>query len=129
MSINDATEKDWDKLVERYYDNREFPKDVEPECTLIRPEKPPTGNFDWDRYAPSPDPVNNPAHYAVGEVQAIDYIAQQLGTGVKDYLLGNVHKYLHRHRFKGQAVEDLRKARWYLEKLIFEEVQGGMDDE
>ena len=78
-----------------------------------------------DRYAPSPDLVSAPPHYRVGEVEAIDYIAQQLGTGVKDYLLGNVHKYLHRHRFKGQAVEDLRKARWYLEKLIFEEVQGG----
>jgi hypothetical protein len=79
-------------------------------------------------YAPEPDPVNKPQHYRVGEVEAIDYINQQLGSGVKDYLLGNVHKYLHRHRFKGQAVEDLRKARWYLEKLIFEEVQGGMDD-
>lgn len=67
------------------------------------------------------DPVNQPSHYRVGEVEAIDYIAQQLGTGVKDYLLGNVHKYLHRHRFKGQAVEDLRKAEWYLRKLIMEE--------
>lgn len=126
MSIDDATEKDWDEMVERYYDNREFPKDVKPECVLIRPEKPPSGVFNWDPY---PDPVEKPAHYRVGEVEAIDYIHQQLGTGVKDYLLGNVHKYLHRHRFKGQAVEDLRKARWYLEKLIFEEVQGGMNDE
>ena len=67
------------------------------------------------------DPVNRPSHYRVGEVEAIDYIAQQLGVGVKDYLLGNVHKYLHRHRFKGQAVEDLRKAEWYLRKLIMEE--------
>ena len=67
------------------------------------------------------DPVDKPAHYRVGEVEAIDYIHQQLGSGVKDYLLGNVHKYLHRHRFKGQAVEDLRKAEWYLRKLIMEE--------
>ena len=147
MSIDDAKPEDWDKLADRYYDNREFPKDVKPECTLIRGKPPETGKFEWDRYAPSPDdyvdgpfgaihksemtpdPVEKPAHYRVGEVEAIDYIHQQLGTGVKDYLLGNVHKYLHRHRFKGQAVEDLRKARWYLEKLIFEEVQGGMDDE
>ena len=85
---------------------------------------------DWDALKPrevpyAPDPVSAPPHYRVGEVEAIDYIHQQLGAGVKDYLLGNVHKYLHRHRFKGQAVEDLRKARWYLEKLIYEEVQGG----
>ena len=85
---------------------------------------------EWNRAAASlnsPDSVNQPQHYRVGEVEAIDYIAQQLGVGVKDYLLGNVHKYLHRHRFKGQLVSDLRKARWYLDKLIYEEVQGGLD--
>ena len=79
---------------------------------------------EWNKAAASlnkPDPVNKPDHYRVGEVEAIDYIAQQLGTGVKDYLLGNVMKYLHRHRFKGQTVEDLRKAEWYLRKLIMEE--------
>ena len=78
----------------------------------------------WDRASVSldtPDLVEQPPHYRVGEVEAIDYIEQQLGSGVKDYLLGNVHKYLHRHRFKGQAVEDLRKAEWYLRKLIMEE--------
>ena len=92
MSIDDATPEEWDKLRQ-------------PECELTRPE----------------DPVERPPHYRVGEVEAIDYIHQQLGSGVKDYLLGNVHKYLHRHRFKGQAVEDLRKAEWYLRKLIMEE--------
>jgi hypothetical protein len=76
---------------------------------------------EWDHMSGKSDPVNQPSHYRVGEVEAIDYIHQQLGSGVKDYLLGNVHKYLHRHRFKGQAVEDLRKAEWYLRKLIMEE--------
>ena len=105
MSIDNAPPEEWDAIkADRYYDNRD-PKEVP--------------------YAPDPDPVSAPPHYRVGEVEAIDYIHQQLGTGVKDYLLGNVHKYLHRHRFKGQAVEDLRKARWYLERLIYEEVQGG----
>ena len=99
MSINDALPEEWDKARrDRYYDNRPY----EPE-----------------------DAVNSPQHYRVGEVEAIDYIAQQLGMGVKDYLLGNVHKYLHRHRFKGQALEDLKKAEWYLQRLIMEEQQGG----
>ena len=83
---------------------------------------------EWNRAAASlnsPDPVNEPAHYRVGEVEAIAYIEQQLGSGVRDYLLGNLHKYLHRHRFKGQALEDLKKAQWYLNKLIMEEEQGG----
>ena len=104
MSIDEALPEQWDAARKnRYYDNRS-PKEVP--------------------YAPEPDPVNKPQHYRVGEVEAIDYIAQQLGTGVKDYLLGNVHKYLHRHRFKGQALEDLRKAEWYLQRLLMEE-QGG----
>ena len=81
---------------------------------------------EWNRAAASlnnPDPVNQPSHYRVGEVEAIAYIEQQLGSGVRDYLLGNLHKYLHRHRFKGNALEDLKKAQWYLTKLIMEEEQ------
>ena len=70
-----------------------------------------------------------PQHYRVGEVEAIDYIHQQLGVGVKDYLLGNVHKYLHRHRFKGQALEDLKKAEWYLRKLIMESNKQSMEQQ
>ena len=116
MSIDDATPDEWDALKEGTYQEDSEHYDIKnATCTLVKPLP----------YAPDPDPVSAPPHYRVGEVEAIDYIHQQLGTGVKDYLLGNVHKYLHRHRFKGQAVEDLRKARWYLEKLIFEEVQGG----
>ena len=101
MSI-DAKPEEFDAVTSRFYDNR-APKEVP--------------------YVP--DPVNKPDHYRVGEVEAIDYIAQQLGHGVKDYLLGNVHKYLHRHRFKGQALEDLRKCRWYLDRLLNEVEQGG----
>ena len=83
---------------------------------------------EWNKAAASlnsPDPVNKPSHYRVGEVEAIDYIEQQLGgQGIRHYLEGNILKYMHRWRYKN-GVEDLRKARWYLEKLIFEEVQGG----
>ena len=104
MSI-DADATDWDNVSSRFYDNRAIPK---PECTLVKP-----------------DPVNQPEHYRVGEVEAIAYIEQQLGSGVRDYLLGNLHKYLHRHRFKGNALQDLKKAQWYLNKLIMEEEQGG----
>jgi len=118
MSINDAKPGDWDAIkAERFHDNRPYDmKDAT--CTLVKPmPEVPEGNFDWDV-------VNKPQHYRVGEVEAIDYIAQQLGTGVKDYLLGNVHKYLHRHRFKG-GLQDLRKAEWYLQRLLNEEEQGG----
>ena len=105
MSIDDITPKEWDKIFSeareaRHYDNRPIPK-------------------------PDHDPVNMPQHYRVGEVECIDYIQQQLGTGVRDYLRGQIYKYMHRHQYKGAEVEDLRKARWYIDKLIYELVQGG----
>ena len=83
---------------------------------------------EWNRAAASldnPDPVNHPQHYRVGEVECIDYIQQQLGTGVRDYLRGQIYKYMHRHQYKGAEVEDLKKARWYIDKLIYELEQGG----
>ena len=105
MSIDDITPKEWDEIFkknreDRLYDNRPIPK-------------------------PDHDPVNKPQHYRVGEVECIDYIQQQLGTGVRDYLRGQIYKYMHRHQYKGAEVEDLRKARWYIDKLIYELVQGG----
>jgi hypothetical protein len=116
MSI-DATKESWDDVTSRFYDNRPFPKDVKPECMLPADHREMMKDECYD-------PVNQPSHYRVGEVEAIDYIAQQLGSGVKDYLLGNIHKYLHRHRFKG-GLEDLRKSEWYLRRLIIEEEQQG----
>jgi len=66
------------------------------------------------------DQVNKPAHYNNGGIEAIDYIKQQLGDGFKGYLEGNVLKYIHRHKYKGNRKQDLEKARWYLERLINE---------
>ena len=129
MSIDDAKPEDWDKIAERYFDNREFPKDVKPECTLIRPEKPPTGNFDWDRYAPSPDGydvIEKPMHYD-GQVECIEYIRDRSGhEGFIAYCWGSVIKYQHRWKEKG-GIESLRKARWFLNRLIQEEATGRFD--
>ena len=62
--------------------------------------------------------VDEPPHYNVGEIECIDYIKQQLGDEYGAYLLGNCHKYLHRHKYKGSPAEDLKKAQWYLNRLI-----------
>lgn len=60
------------------------------------------------------DPVKHPRHYTFGAVEVIDAIeAWQLG-----FHLGNVVKYVARAAHKGQYLEDLRKARWYLEREI-----------
>jgi len=70
---------------------------------------------------PSADSVDKPAHYNNGSIEAIEYIKQQTGEGFKDYLYGNAIKYMHRHRYKGKPVEDLRKAQWYITRMIQEE--------
>ena len=73
-----------------------------------------------ERLLPRFDPVDKPAHYNNGGIEAIDYIKQQLGhDGFIAYCEGNVIKYGHRWRYKN-GVEDLRKKKWYLERMIEE---------
>ena len=60
------------------------------------------------------DPVNSPAHYTAGGIETIDYIeAKQL-----NYHLGNVVKYVSRAGKKNEMLEDLKKAKWYLDREI-----------
>jgi hypothetical protein len=61
-----------------------------------------------------PDPVNHPAHYTQGGIETIDFIEAK-GLG---YNLGNVIKYITRADHKGNRLEDLQKAKWYLEREI-----------
>tara|TARA_E500000318_G_scaffold109965_1_gene124221 strand:- start:1976 stop:2236 length:261 start_codon:yes stop_codon:yes gene_type:complete len=70
------------------------------------------------------DMVNNPKHYNQSGIECIDAIeaATGLGEGFEYYLQGNIIKYLWRYRYKN-GVEDLEKARWYLNKLI--EIEDG----
>jgi hypothetical protein len=63
---------------------------------------------------PKTDNVNHPAHYKVGGVETIDFIEAK-GLG---YNLGNVVKYITRAGHKNDLVEDLKKARWYLNREI-----------
>jgi len=64
------------------------------------------------------DNVNNPVHYGTGSIECIEYIKDFLtDEELTGYYRGNVAKYLHRWRYKN-GVEDLKKARWYLEALI-----------
>ena len=67
---------------------------------------------------PKPDDmVNNPPHYNVGNVECIDAIEAATNEGFEFYLQGNIIKYLWRYKYKN-GVEDLKKAQWYLTKLI-----------
>ena len=62
--------------------------------------------------------VNQPPHYNQDKVECIDAIASATNSGFEHYLQGVIIKYLWRYRYKGKPVEDLRKADWYLQKLI-----------
>ena len=63
------------------------------------------------------DVVNKPAHYQ-GKVEAIDAIESSMSyEAFKGYCQGNALKYIIRYDRKN-GVEDLRKAEWYINRLI-----------
>jgi len=62
------------------------------------------------------DPVERPAHYNQGKYEVIDVI-EDWGLD-KNYFLGNVIKYVARSAHKGNEAEDLKKARFYLDRYI-----------
>ena len=72
---------------------------------------------------PSADVVNHPQHYMHGGIETIDVIKAWTDglSGFEAVLAGNVIKYISRWKQKN-GLEDLKKAAWYLERLIeFEE--------
>jgi hypothetical protein len=63
---------------------------------------------------PKSDPVNHPAHYKIGGIETIDFIeAKRL-----NYNMGNAVKYITRADHKNNRLQDLEKARWYLDREI-----------
>lgn len=64
------------------------------------------------------DVVNHPPHYTQGGVECIDAIDAALGENYQAYYIGQVMKYVWRAPLKGKLTEDLKKAQWYLNRLI-----------
>lgn len=60
--------------------------------------------------------IDHPSHYNRGKIEVIDFIEDQ---GLS-FHLGNVIKYIARAGSKGDKLEDLKKARWYLDRYINE---------
>ena len=95
MSIDDATPEEWDTV--RALNNLSIrkPKQVAP--------------------------VEQPDHYNKGSIEAIEAIKASMPEHeFRGYLKGNALKYLWRYDYKGKPVEDLRKCRWYVHRLIQE---------
>ena len=101
MTINKATPQEWDRVRTKVNPDYVDPYDMPPN-----------------------DPVNSPSHYNSGDIECIDAIEASMSIeAFKGYLKGNVEKYVWRMSYKGRPVEDLRKARFYLDRLIGIEVK------
>ena len=67
------------------------------------------------------DPVNHPSHYTSSDIECIDAIDAcvcNYKSPVHAGLVWQVIKYLWRAPLKGNYNEDIRKAKWYLDRLV-----------
>lgn len=66
------------------------------------------------------DMVNHPQHYKTGKIECIDCISAVVNMydGEQAYDVGQVIKYLYRAPTKQNFMQDLKKAQWYLNRLI-----------
>lgn len=106
--INSVTPNEWDRL------QKEFP-------ALKADEDVETTVFDNDACMDKSgsNPVESPTHYNAGSIECIDAIKESMSEReFLGYLKGNVMKYVWRYDYKGKAKEDLKKADWYLNRLI-----------
>ena len=68
------------------------------------------------------DLVNNPPHYTTGRIECIDAMnAMSEGANVSSFVsycwLASF-KYIWRWHYKGKPIEDLEKAKWYIQRMI-----------
>lgn len=61
--------------------------------------------------------VDHPEHYNKSGIECIIAISATLGEEFPAYCKGNIIKYLWRYQHKN-GLEDLKKAQWYLNKMI-----------
>jgi len=61
--------------------------------------------------------VNHPSHYGGDTVYEVIKVIEAWGLD-NNFCLGNVIKYVARAPYKGNTLEDLKKARWYLDRAI-----------
>ena len=76
----------------------------------------PTASDDIDMKV---DMVYSPSHYTKGDIECIDAIESAVAglKGIEAVCVSNIIKYTWRYKSKS-GLEDLRKARWYLNRLI-----------
>ena len=94
----------------------EYPNDIERNYEIV------FGNAeDTDDEKKTEDMVNHPSYYTHGGVECIDAITSALSSyedSVDSWLVGQVIKYLWRAPLKGKYEEDIKKALFYLNRLV-----------
>ncbi len=63
---------------------------------------------------PKKEKVDHPSHYNTGRIEVIDAI-EDWNLGFND---GNAIKYIARHQYKGNPIQDIEKAIWYLQRHL-----------
>jgi hypothetical protein len=74
----------------------------------------------------SKEEINHPDHYNQGNIEVIDVI-EDWGW-IEGFCLGNILKYIGRCNHKDNMIDDLKKARWYLDFYI-KSLEGGEGSE
>lgn len=87
-------------------------------CNDLSPEN--HMSYTEPEYKDNPsDMVNHPDHYTINGVEAIDVIQAKLSEDqFLGYCVANALKYLMRQNYKGKQQEDIKKACWYLNRLV-----------
>lgn len=94
----------------------EFPEEITKNYEII------FGNDSEAKKEKAEDMVNHPSHYTHGGVECIDAITAALSSyedSVDSWLVGQVIKYLWRAPLKGKYEEDIKKAQFYLNRLVY----------
>ncbi|MGL5396572.1 MAG: DUF3310 domain-containing protein [Shewanella sp.] len=117
----DTLEKRPDASKMPSHGNQPKPSTDIPECAEVKQFEPFVSVEDAAT-AKQYDPVNSPSHYASGGIECIEAIKASMShEAFLGYLKGNVQKYMWRYEKKVNPAEDLKKAKWYLSKLIEEQ--------
>jgi len=115
MSIDDITKEQWDSLRAK-----EVGKDSKFQVQWLDEEEKEEDVLNEHPVFGKPvDMVESPPHYNNGGIECIEAIEAMLSRDEYiGYLRGNALKYMWRFRYKSKPFEDLRKARWYEERLM-----------
>lgn len=79
----------------------------------------PTQELESTKEQAKKDNVNHPQHYNRGGIECFDVIKAFYGQeAFEGFCAGNMLKYAMRYKHKGQALDDLKKIRFYADELI-----------